>query len=134
MIYYTKNIIVNNKKIELLNHNDIKDLNIINYNNNMFSIKSISEILEINNEQNNKVIDKKSDNLLIDDNSSIDDNGEIDDNSIEENNLIEDFNNMAIKDDICDIKFYISQNIKDIDLEKFNGDIIKSNLIIIFKY
>ena len=45
----------------------------------------------------------------------------MDNNSIEEINLIEDFNNMAIKDDICDIRFYISQNIKDIDLEIING-------------
>ena len=44
---------------------------------------------------------------------------------IDENNLLENINELKINENKNDLKYYLIQNIKDIDIDKINENIIK---------
>ena len=118
MIYYIKNIFINNKNPSLLSSEDIKNLNLLSSginNENILSSSSISKILNIdNNDFNIEEIDNQNNDEEL---------KEVNNNSEDDiNDLSNKFDNINFDDD-KDLKYYIIQNIKDINLEKINKEI-----------
>ena len=116
MIYYIKNIDLNNKKLHLLKTEDIKRLKSLDdLKQNALSVSGISNILKISDEKDNISIDLK---------------GEEESQSDKDESEIDDINNMVGNIDLSDMnnsddyKFYLSQILKDIDLDQVNNEII----------
>ena len=102
MIYYIKNININNKKLHLLKSDEIKKLKSIDdLKQNALSVSGISNILKLSGEK-----DYISDDIKNDEDSESDKNEE---NEIEDfNNLISNLNLTDLKDN-DDFKFYLIQ-------------------------
>ena len=116
LIYYIKNININQRNITLLNKEDIRNLDIISNENNFVNIlssNSISNALSI--DSNN--LEFNDDNIL-NQNQNVSD----EDDYNEDEKLIENFDNLNLEEN-NDLKYYIIQNIKDIDLSKINMEI-----------
>ena len=95
-----------------MNKEDIKNLNIIsneNINNNILSSNSISNALNIDVED----FEENGDNILNENKQTLDN---------DDDKLIENFDNLNLEEN-NDLKYFIIQNIKDIDLSKINKEI-----------
>ena len=116
MIYYIKNINLDNKNLHLLKTEDIKRLKSLDdLKQNALSVSGISNILNISDEKDNISIDLKAE----EESQSDKDESEIDDiNNMVGNINLSDMNNSD------DYKFYLSQILKDIDLDQVNNEII----------
>ena len=120
LIYYIKNVnIARNKNISLLSKDDIKNINLIkntNFNYNNLSSHSILDLLDNNNKKENT-----NNNLILlknnDDEENIDDNN---DDSVAE--LINKFEDIDVEQN-KDLKYYIIENIKLLNLDKINKEI-----------
>ena len=116
LIYYIKNININQRNITSLNKEDIRNLDIISNENNYVNIlssNSISNALSI--DSNN--LELNNDNIL-NQNQQVSD----EDDYNEDEKLIENFDNLNLEEN-NELKYYIIQNIKDIDLSKINMEI-----------
>ena len=116
IIYYIKNIILENKNLHLLKTEDIKRLKSLDdLKQNALSFSGISNILKISDEKDNISIDLKGE----EESQSDKDESEIDDI----NNMVGNIN-LSDMNDSDDYKFYLSQISKDIDLDQVNKEII----------
>ena len=119
MIYYRKNININNKKVNLLKNEEIKILNDLEQvKNNFVSINPISTIFNLSNEVK---INNKENKISFESDSDSEENESNDEDDID--NLIENLNNFKLEDN-QEYKYYLCQLFKDIDL-----DIIKNEII-----
>jgi len=124
MIYYLKNLKINIKNIKILNKEGIKKLNLLfinNKNSNALSLYTISELLDVNedNKYNNKFY---SSNLV----KNFDDKEYNEDDEFKEedefNNLFNNIESLNLEDN-KDLRYNIIQNLKEINLDKNYKDI-----------
>ena len=120
LIDYIKNVkIARNKNISLLSKDDIKNINLIkntNFNDNNLYSHSILDLLDNNNKKENT----NNNEILLKNNydeENVDDN---DDDFVAE--LINKFEDIDVEQN-KDLKYYIIENIKLLNLDKINKEI-----------
>ena len=119
IIYYIKNIYINNKKVNLLKNEEIKVLNDLEQvKNNFVSINPISTIFNLSNEDK---INNKENKISFESDSDSEENELNDEDDID--NLIENLNNFKLEDN-QEYKYYLCQLFKDIDLDSIKNEII----------
>ena len=123
MIYFIKNVSINNKKLKLLKSEEIKKLNdIFQIKNNFLPFNTISNFFNIEgDEKNEKIIKYDGDNGDNSSESDLEENNSKKDENLKD--LVENLNGLNLEENL-DFKYYLSQIIKDIDLESINNDIL----------